>query len=175
VSFSSQLPPPNPADPRYTKRGAIYVPAGQGPTMWAVTDTYTVKATATQTNGALGLIEASVPPGGGPEPHAHNDQDETFYMLSGELEFLDGDHAFTARAEDFVYVPRGIRHRFRNKGAHTAKMIFMWTPGGPEEVLLRYQQAARPGEQAPPMNPELVELYVELARRLNIDNLPDLS
>lgn len=72
--------------------------AGEGPAIWAASDTYTIKATATQTGGVLGFLDASVPPGGGPEPHAHHDQDETFYVLSGELEFLDGDRTFTAVA-----------------------------------------------------------------------------
>ena len=62
-------------------------------------------------------------------------QAETFYMLDGELEFLDGDKTFTAVAGDFVHVPTGIRHCFTNKGSHTARMIFMFTPGGPDMLL----------------------------------------
>jgi len=172
---SLQLPPVNPADPRYTTRGARYVRAGQGPTIWAASDVYTVKATSAQTGGLLGFVEASVPPGGGPEPHAHNDQAETFYLLSGELEFLDGDRTFTAVAGDFVHVPSGIRHRFKNRGTHAARMIFMFTPGGPEEAFLQYSDPARPGEQAPPLGPDQLERYLELARRINTDNLPDLA
>lgn len=45
--------------------------------------------------GLLGFIEAAVAPGGGPEPHAHNNQAETFCLRSAELEFLDGDRTFT--------------------------------------------------------------------------------
>jgi len=33
-------------------------------------------------------VEATCPPGGGPAPHIHPNSDETFYPLSGELEFL---------------------------------------------------------------------------------------
>ncbi len=172
--MSFELPPVDPSDPRYTKRGALYVRAGEGPAIWAASDTYTIKATATQTGGVLGFLDASVPPGGGPEPHAHHDQDETFYMLSGELEFLDGDRTFTAVAGDFVHVPRGIRHRFKNLGTHTAKMIFMFTPGGPEEVFLTHAQAARPGEQAPPLGPDQLVRYIEMAELTRTDNLPDL-
>jgi quercetin dioxygenase-like cupin family protein len=169
---SLQLPPVNPADPRYHTRGALYVPADKGPTIWAASDVYTVKATASQTNGLFGFLEASVPPGGGPEPHAHNDQSETFYLLSGNLEFLDGDQTFTAVAGDFVHVPIGIRHRFKNNGTHTARMICMFTPGGPEEAFVRYSDPARPGEQPPPLGPDQLERYLELARIINTDNLP---
>lgn len=172
--MSLPLPVADPADPRYRTRGARHVPAGQGPTIWAASDVYTVKAGATQTDGRFGFLEASVPPGGGPEPHAHNDQAETFYLLFGELEFLDGDRTFTAVAGDFVHVPRGIRHRFKNKTAHTVRMIFMFTPGGPEEVFLRYSDPARPGEQPPPLGPDQLERYLEIARLTSTDNLPDL-
>jgi hypothetical protein len=75
-------------------------------------------------------------------------------------------------AGDFVHVPRGIRHRFKNKTAHTARMIFMFTPGGPEEVFLRYSDPARPGEQPPPLGPDQLERYLETARLTSTDNLP---
>jgi mannose-6-phosphate isomerase-like protein (cupin superfamily) len=173
--MSLQLPAVDPGDPRYVTRGAHYVPALQGPTVWAAGDVYTIKATAAQTRGLLGFIEATVPPGGGPEPHAHNDQAETFYLLSGELEFLDGDRTFTAAAGDFVHVPAGIRHRFKNKTAHATRMIFLFTPGGPEEAFVQYFDPARPGELPPPLGPDQLERYVEMARRTNTDNLPDLT
>ena len=41
-----------------------------------------------------GLVEATVPPGGGPAPHVHERTDETFYLVHGELEFLSGDKTF---------------------------------------------------------------------------------
>jgi mannose-6-phosphate isomerase-like protein (cupin superfamily) len=173
--MSLQLPAVDPDDPRYVTRGAHYVPALEGPTIWAAGDVYTIKATATQTGGLLGFLEASVPPGGGPEPHAHHNEAETFYLLSGELEFLDGDRIFTAGAGDFVHVPAGIRHRFKNKTAHTTRMIYLFTPGGPEEAFIKYSDVARPGEQPPPLGPEQLERYVELARVTSTDNLPDLA
>jgi quercetin dioxygenase-like cupin family protein len=172
---SLQLPAVDPGDPRYVTCGAHYVPALEGPTIWAAGDVYTVKATAAQTGGLLGFLEASVLPGGGPEPHAHNDQAETFYLLSGELEFLDGDRIFTAAAGDFVHVPAGIRHRFKNKTAHATRMIFLFTPGGPEEAFLHYSDPARPGEMPPPLGPDQLGRYLEMARRINTDNLPDLT
>jgi quercetin dioxygenase-like cupin family protein len=94
VSFS--LPGIDPDDPRYHRRGVMHVPTDQGITKWVSGDVYTVKATAGNTGGALGFIEATVPPGRGSSPHAHSSETEAFYLLSGELEFLDGDQRFTA-------------------------------------------------------------------------------
>ena len=94
------LPQIDPDDPRWTRRGAVHVPSGQGPTWWVSGDVYTTKVDAAATNGSLSLIEASVPPGAGPVAHLHNANDEAFYLLAGELEFLDGDHTFLAGPGD---------------------------------------------------------------------------
>ena len=117
-------------DPRYTTRGAAHVPAAQGPTTWFAGDTYTIKSSAESTGGSLGLVEATVPPGGGPVAHVHPRNDEGFYVISGELEILDGSSTLVARPGDFVFIPRGIRHRFKNTGVHGARMLFMFTPVG---------------------------------------------
>jgi quercetin dioxygenase-like cupin family protein len=160
--------PTDPVDPRYTTRGAIHVPSGGGVTKWVAGDVYTMKVTAKETNGALGFIEASVPPGGGPPPHSHNSGDEAFFLLSGELEFLNGDRTFVAGAGDFIFVPRGIRHRFKNIGIHTTKMIFMFTPGGLEEVFVQGGEEPRPGEPAPAWGPEKFGPMTALVERLGL-------
>ena len=135
-------------DPRYTTSRALHIPAGEGPTTWFSGDTYTIKASGESTNGSLGLVEATVPPGGGPVAHLHTRSDEAFYILSGELEILDGARTFIAGAGDFVYIPRGTRHRFKNTGVHGARMLFMFTPGG-EEGVFRYGDEPQPGHPPP--------------------------
>lgn len=165
----------DPVDPRYTRRGAIYVPAGQGPTIWAVDDTYTIKLTASQTNGSLGFIDASVPPGGGPFPHMHPNEDETFYLLAGDLEFLNGDQTFTAVAGDLVHIPRGTRHRFRNVGKHTARMIFLFTPGGVEQAFLDHALEARDGEKPPPLDDDQAQRLERMLQVTGTVALPDLE
>ncbi|MFJ3224580.1 cupin domain-containing protein [Streptomyces sp. NPDC086783] len=145
-----------PDDPMWNKRGALYVPSGEGPTVWAADDIYTVKATSAQTNGNIGFIEATVPAGGGPVPHAHTEEDETFYVLAGELEFVDGDHTFTAVAGDFIHVPKGIRHGFKNRRIHAARLLFIYTPAGLEQLMLDHSSPARAGETPPPVNDDML-------------------
>jgi mannose-6-phosphate isomerase-like protein (cupin superfamily) len=153
-------------DPRYTTSGAVRVRAGEGATWWFSGDTYTIKASAESTNGSLGLVEATVPAGGGPIAHLHTRTDEAFYVLSGELEILDGGRTFTVRAGDFVFIPRGIRHRFKNTGLHSARMLFMLAPGG-EERVFQYGDEAQPGHPPPAwdverfMTPEILRFNEE--------------
>jgi hypothetical protein len=53
-----------------------------------------------------------------------------------------------ARAGDFVFVPRGIRHRFKNTGLHSARLLFMFAPGGVEGVF-RYGDEPQAGHPPP--------------------------
>jgi len=125
----------------------FHVPADAGVTKWVFGDTYTMKLTAQQTSGSLGLVEASVPPGGGPVAHTHAGEDEIFYLLSGELEFLSGDQTFTARPGDVVFIPRTVHHRFRNIGIRPASMLFMYTPAVPRTSSSRPATSPSPARR----------------------------
>ena len=49
----------------------------------------------------------------GPEPHEHADEDDSFYILEGELTFLlEGSDDVVAGPGTFVLVPPGVRHTF---------------------------------------------------------------
>ena len=91
-----ELPPiPDLDDPRWTRRDGLFVRRNEGITKWVIGDTTTVKITAAQTSGALGVLESSVPPGGGAVAHAHGREDEAFYVLSGDFAFINGDETIT--------------------------------------------------------------------------------
>jgi quercetin dioxygenase-like cupin family protein len=161
------------SDPRYKSTG-IYVPSGGGVTKWFSGDVYSVKLAAQETGGSLGVIEASVPPGGGPVAHTHRDQDETFYLLSGELEFLDGDKTFIAGAGDLVFCRRNVRHRFKNIGLHTAKTLFFYTPGGSEGLFTEGGDEPRPGVQVPAWGPERLQgPMLDLFEKYGLEALPE--
>ena len=148
---------PAPDDPG---RAGLHIPAGGGITTWFNGDILTVKLAAGQSRGALGLIEATVPPGGGPAPHVHPNTDETFYLIAGELEFLQGEQVLTAGAGDLVFCPRGITHRFTNPGIQPARMIFIYTPGGAEGLFIEAGDKPQPGMQVQPWGPERLDEHL---------------
>jgi quercetin dioxygenase-like cupin family protein len=115
-------------------------------------------------------MEAFVPPGGGPPPHIHRREDETFYLIEGEIEFLLGDEKVTAGPGDFVSVPRGTVHRFRNAGAKTARMILTFTPAGMERFFEETLDRAPNGSQEAPDNvDEVAARYVAAASRHGLE------
>jgi quercetin dioxygenase-like cupin family protein len=117
-------------------------PVATGPAFWGPGDHYTFLVTGDESNGAYFAMEALVPPGGGPPPHIHTREDETFYLLEGEIEFLLDDELTTAGRGDFVNVPRGTVHRFKNVGAETARMILTFTPAGIERWFAETLESA---------------------------------
>ncbi|CAL9410006.1 hypothetical protein SUDANB176_02213 [Streptomyces sp. enrichment culture] len=151
-----------------TPQGVRHVPAGEGISLWAVGDTYTIKSTAETSGGSLTFVEGSVPPGSGPPPHVHTREEEAFYILSGRLEMLDGDRTFLAGTGDFVLVPRGTVHRFRNVGVDAARLLLMFTPGGMDGFFTGVGKPARPGEQAPPIDRDELDKSLELAERFGM-------
>ena len=100
----------------------LHRPVATGPAFWGPGDHYTFLVTGEESGGAYFALEALVPPGGGPPPHIHTREDETFYILDGEIEILLGDRTVMAGPSDFVNIPRGTVHRFRNTGSGTARI-----------------------------------------------------
>ena len=170
MSFSTDTTSMHP-----TENGVLHLPAGEGLTMWVSGDSYTMKATAAQTGGSLGFVEAVVPPGGGPVAHAHAAEDEAFYLLDGELEFLDGDRTFVAEAGSFVFIPRTHRHRFKNVGTTDARTLFLFTPGGPEALFVEGGDTPVPGGRPTVWDMDRIMQVADIAQRTGMTILPEES
>ena len=130
---------------------------GAGRRLWIVGDTLTFKATAAETRGSLMAVEVLAAPGGGPPPHVHANEDETFYVLDGEFEILLGDRTMRAGAGAFAFVPRGTLHRFENVSDTPSRMLIVFTPGGLEGFFFEAGLPVEEGEPAPPLGPEEIE------------------
>jgi mannose-6-phosphate isomerase-like protein (cupin superfamily) len=91
-------------------------------------------ATSTSTDGAFGLYRwnfgAHV---SGPDPHFHKTISESFYVLSGTVAIFDGIRWVQSSSGDFVHIPPGGVHGFRNDSGEPASMLLLFTPGAPRE------------------------------------------
>lgn len=103
---------------------------GAGQVLDVLGTTHIYKATAAETGGAFSLWEAVIPPGGGAPPHTHAHEDESFYVLSGELLVeLEGDAApHRVAPGGFFFGARGRRYAFRNVGDQPAHVLILSTP-----------------------------------------------
>jgi mannose-6-phosphate isomerase-like protein (cupin superfamily) len=76
----------------------------------------------------FGIIEMA--PGRGIEEHVHENEDDSFYILEGEMTFFLGDETAIAPPGTFVLVPPGVSHGFRNEGRVPARMLNIHAPAG---------------------------------------------
>jgi uncharacterized RmlC-like cupin family protein len=95
--------------------------------------------------------EQIVPPGYGVPLHIHASDDETFYILEGELAVGGGaDGEVKARAGSFVQLPRGIPHSLRNGTPMPARMLVILSPGIQAlEMFRHFDRGGSAGELTP--------------------------
>jgi quercetin dioxygenase-like cupin family protein len=94
-----------------------------------------VLITGEMTGGKSTTLTQSSPPGGGPPPHQHTYEDETFFVIEGDYEFLKNGEWHKAARGQAVPAMRGSVHTFRNVGATTGKMLVFVAPSGFEKYL----------------------------------------
>lgn len=136
-----------------------------GELLWFNSDLFTFKATSEQTGGAFILFEEWAPRGKVTPLHVHPDEDESFYVLEGEvLVQIDGEEHL-GRPGSFISVPRGVQHAMMVV-SETARALTLLTPGSPSvEAFFRDAGDPAPGRELPPPGPLDLERIRAAAER----------
>ncbi len=95
---------------------------------------------------------AEVLPGGGHERHNHPGAEEIIYVLSGQGEqMVDDQQAVKIGPGDCVFIPDGIYHSTLNTGSEPMRLLIIYAPAGPEQILREIPgcRVLAPGEAAP--------------------------
>ena len=138
-------------EPRYLGEGgevsAVYRPADTKPDLSSPSGNTHYLATHVLTGGEFGLYKIDMAPRApGPSTHFHRSISESFFVLAGEVQLFDGEQWITARRDDFLYVPVGGLHAFRNGSDAAASMLLLFSPGAPrEEYFENVAEMARRG------------------------------
>ena len=122
-----------------------YVPPGEGRSLWVLGELVTCKTTSEQTGGAYSLFEVTTQPGGRGLPHVQHREDEAFYVLEGEYEFLLEGHTIRASASYLLCVSKGTLHTHKNVGERVGRMLISQTPGGLYERFI--EEVAQPVDE----------------------------
>ncbi|MFG3510482.1 cupin domain-containing protein [Streptomyces sp. NPDC047821] len=140
-------------EPRYHgdkgEVNATFRPAGTPPDITSPGGTTHYLATHESTGGEFGLYRADLAPrSAGAKPHFHKAMSESFYILSGELALFNGEKWITGREGDFLYVPVGGLHAFKNESDEPTSMLMLFSPGAPrEEYFERVAEMAQRGRE----------------------------
>jgi mannose-6-phosphate isomerase-like protein (cupin superfamily) len=104
---------------------AVFLEPGEGERLEGKTRIATIKIGREE----LALIEFELEPGfDGPDPHTHDDQVDSFYVLDGEPEFVVGDEQLRLGAGSYVAAPIGVVHTFSNPGPDRARLLNIHAP-----------------------------------------------
>jgi quercetin dioxygenase-like cupin family protein len=143
---------------------------------WGIRDGAKFLATGKETNGAFAQFEVVVAQGGGPPLHIHHNADETFYLVEGSLKLRLGESTLVAQEGDYVRIPRGTLHAFRNVGEHTARMLVTFVPSGIENFFMEVYQPVMGSTAAAPEPPaDMIDRIRAAAARYDFEIFPSLE
>jgi quercetin dioxygenase-like cupin family protein len=141
-----------------------------GEAFWGLDNSlWSLKATAEQTGGRFSLIEEVAPRGEGRPLHVHREDDETFYVLDGELTFyLDNEQPISASAGSFVHIPGGVVHAFK-VDSETARYPIITTLQ--HERFYRAISEPAQSRTLPPERPLDMEKVMDAAQEYGVEAL----
>ncbi len=103
----------------------------------------TFKVGSGDTQNALFVMEQQSLKAGGPPLHLHHEQDEFWYVISGEYMFQVGSERYRAQAGDCLLGPRNIPHAYAFVGSSTGRILISFTPAG--KIQEYFERPRTPG------------------------------
>lgn len=96
----------------------------------------------THAQGTLVILEQVMQRGGGVPLHVNRREDEFFYVIDGTYRFQVGGMPMDLGAEAYVFIPRGVPHRFTC--VQDGKMIIVCQPAAIESAFDEVDRLPKP-------------------------------
>ena len=126
-----------------------------------------------QTAGQFCLFENSSGGNTRTPIHVHAQDDETVYIIEGELTAVIDGRPRRLAAGESVFLPRGVPHQLTNMSGTPCRYILIGTPALFDRFLKEAGRERRPGEVVGPPTAEEIERLRAAAPRFGITLLPD--
>ena len=126
--------------------------------------TFSFLATGEDTDNAYTLIHCYFRKGFTPPPHFHKYEDESFFILEGEIDFQAADKKFRARPGELVVLQKEKPHSF-NLVTDTAKALLLITPAGFETVFKEFGVPATTLDLPPVPDHLPKEMFMQIHQR----------
>lgn len=117
---------------------------------WWFLDTLVVEHRGAPGVGSV-VLEMTLPVGSAPPLHVHDDLDDSWYILDGQMIVRCGDDELVVGAGDWVAMPRGVPHTFRVIGEHEARILLVHDNTSFLDFIREVSTPA--GERVVPSNP----------------------
>ena len=145
-------------------RGKFVSETSEAKSLWFMNGHVTVHLAMAGNAGGISITEHLLPAGFGPPYHVHHNEDETFYVLDGEVRCKQLDRVLHAKPGEVVHLARGIPHGFKVVSSEGARLLIV-SNGGFEAMLRAASQVAssvslpeRQQDPTPEMQAKLAEI-----------------
>ena len=108
---------------------------------------FALKLLGGDTGDSIMMFEETLPPGTASLYHLHHDSDEVAWVLAGEFTFKIGDTVASGGPGTCAFMPRDVPHAWKNTGAETGRVLFLYTPGA-AGGLIEAVSERRPADEA---------------------------
>ena len=135
---------------------------------WYIGHLMSILISSEDSNNAFSLIHGFEIKGLEPPPHIHTREDESFYLLNGEINYTVGNSKYNAKRGDWIYLPRNIEHSFQVQ-TEQAEVLIHLSPGGFEKYFIEMSTPALElVVPPPPQGPPDVKRIIETASKYGI-------
>ncbi len=117
------------------------------------------------TGGTVSAVESHDVTGGGPPPHIHHREDETFQVLEGDYEWTVGAKTFVAKKGATIFAPRGVPHTYRYLGQTSGRLMCIITPAGFEGFVEEIGALS-------PQRQQDIPRVLDIAKKYGLEILP---
>ena len=156
--------------PHADGEGFVVDPDGGDP-YWFLNTLTLNKIRASDSAGALSVVDHRVPSGYGPPPHVHHGMDEAFYVIDGQFEGFCGERHWSAGPGSLVFLPRDVPHGFQVSDDGPGRALVIVAPGNFDEFVAALGDVAGSLELPEPVAPD-PERVVAIAAAHGIHILP---
>ena len=129
--------------------GSVVRAAGEGKAFWMLGGLYEVKVGADETDGAVTVMQMTIPPGAGAPPHTHPGG-EIVNVLDGTLRYHIADEVFEGGPGSVFHIPAGTLEYFEATGNVNLRIIATYLPGGIDQFFAEAGETAPVRELPPP-------------------------
>ena len=138
--------------------------------LWFINNLVHVHVDADTSGGALALLDERGRRGTMPPLHVHRRDDETFYVLEGEVTLFVGGEQIVLGPGQSAHAPRDVPHAYRVE-SDEAHWLLITTPAGFDAFVREVAEPAPVDELPPAERPVESAVVAQAAAKVGIEIL----
>lgn len=141
----------------------------EGEALWVRGNRFTFKAGGDDVGGGFAAVETVLHPVAAAPAHVHEETDEAFYVIEGEIVIEVGEERLRGTPGAFGFLPRGIPHRYLPQEPGPVRVLWFLSPAGFERFWRDVGTPVVDGEEPPAPSPPDPLRMAELGRKYLTD------